>query len=340
MFILLADFWSLLLVVPGRVFSPMSFTGAEAQTRCLCFSQLVRTWSVGVYNFRVCSIVPGMMIPVECINTMAMVWVTPENDENNGLLLPSSLAGIDDKPLDLPIGTHFWLKPSGTVPSKFTAPVTRDDLICLESFEGRTGLAASLAFCIARWILHQFDHFCCKMVFIHVWLVSGCSSGQNHTQPKSWAVRRGVDGSKSCYPGENNMSFQMDDRSRKNGTSSIDPSQHWFLETPSHKHSKNWPITTVWTPSPKFLSLDCWNFWYGSVSCRIGKTAIWTHHIVWHVHVSFALVSPSPPAAAVIWATVDRWMTQEARVAHEEFDMKRKNGHQVNRYMYRQAFGW
>jgi hypothetical protein len=64
--------------------------------------------------------------------------------------------------------------------------VTRDDLICLESFEGRTGLAASLAFCIARWILHHFDHFCCKMVFIHVWLVSGCSSGQNHTQPKSW----------------------------------------------------------------------------------------------------------------------------------------------------------
>lgn len=117
MFILLADFWSLLLVVPGRVFSRMSFTGAEAQTRCLCFSQLVRTWSVGVYNFRVCSIVPGMMIPVECINTMAMVWVAPENDENNGLLLPSSLAGIDDKPLDLPIGTHFWLKPSGTVPS-------------------------------------------------------------------------------------------------------------------------------------------------------------------------------------------------------------------------------
>lgn len=243
MFILLADFWSLLLVVPGRVFSPMSFTGAEAQTRCLCFSQLVRTWSVGVYNFRVCSIVPGMMIPVECINTMAMVWVTPENDENNGLLLPSSLAGIDDKPLDLPIGTHFWLKPSGTVPSKFTAPVTRDDLICLESFEGRTGLAASLAFCIARWILHQFDHFCCKMVFIHVWLVSGCSSGQNHTQPKSWAVRRGVDGSKSCYPGENNMSFQMDDRSRKNGTSSIDPSQHWFEGPPNFW--KHHPISTV-----------------------------------------------------------------------------------------------
>lgn len=212
---------------------------AEAQTGCLCFSQLVRTLSVGVYNFRVCSIVPGMMIPVECINTMAMVWVAPENDENNRLLLPRSLAGIDDKPLDLPIGTHFWLKPSGTVPSKFTAPVTRGDLICLESFEGRTGLAASLAFA-------PQGGFCIILIISVVrWSssTSGCSSGQNHNQPKSWAVRRGVDGSKSCYPGENNMSFQMDDRSRKNGTSSIDPSQHWFEGPPNFW--KHHPISTV-----------------------------------------------------------------------------------------------
>ena len=57
---------------------------------------------LAVCKFRVCSIVFGMMILVEYINGDGLN--RDENDENNGFLLPRSIAGIDDQPL----GTHFF----------------------------------------------------------------------------------------------------------------------------------------------------------------------------------------------------------------------------------------